>query len=157
MKLQYRAAAAADAQECVRIRAHTRENAISEKQLAELGITPRSWAMGIDSGELPGFVCVANACVVGYCFGSSKTGEVVVLALLPAFENLGIGKQLLGLVVASLMAAGHQRLFLACSPDPTVRSYGFYRQLGWRSTDAFDDHGDEILALVRPEASVSGV
>jgi ribosomal protein S18 acetylase RimI-like enzyme len=113
--------------------------------------------MGIDSGELPGFVCVANACVVGYCFGSSKTGEVVVLALLPAFENLGIGKQLLGLVVASLMAAGHQRLFLACSPDPTVRSYGFYRQLGWRSTDAFDDHGDEILALVRPEASVSGV
>lgn len=155
--MEYRAAATNDAQECIRIRALTRENPISEVQLAELGITPRSWAMGIDSGELPGFVCVANGGVVGYCFGSSKTGEVVVLALLPAFENLGIGKQLLDLVVARLMTGGHQRLFLACSPDPTVRSYGFYRRLGWRSTDTFDDHGDEILELVQPEAPVSRV
>jgi hypothetical protein len=26
-----------------------------------------------------------------------------------------------------------------------VRSYGFYRHLGWRSTGSFDDRGDEIL------------
>ena len=113
--------------------------------------------MGIHGGESPGFVCEAEGCLVGYCFGSSKTGEVVVLALLPAFENLGIGKQLLALVVASLIEGGHRRLFLGCSPEPTVRSYGFYRHLGWRSTGAFDDNGDEVLEFVQPEAPVSGV
>ena len=45
---------------------------------------------------------------------------------------------------------GTQRLwahpaFLDCSPDPKVRSYGFYRHLGWQSTGALDTHGDEIL------------
>ena len=48
-------------------------------------------------------------------------------------------------VTRDLVELGHSRLFLGCSPDPKGRSYGFYRHLGWRSTETFDHKGDEIL------------
>lgn len=147
--LEYRSATPLDVSECVRIRGLTRENAISAQCLAALGITTESWANGIRSGELPGFICMAGTEMVGYCFGSSATGEVIVLALLPVHEGLGIGRHLLNLVVSHLHALGHQRLFLGCSSDPSVRSYGFYRRLGWKSTGTVDNHGDEVLELER--------
>ena len=86
--------------------------------------------------------------MAGYCFGSSKTGEVIVLALQPAYESRGIGRELLTLVVSHLRTLGHRRLFLGCSSNSAVRSYGFYRHLGWQSTSVIDRHGDEVLELV---------
>jgi len=85
----------------------------------------------------------------GYCFGARDSGEIVVLALHPAAEGHGLGKQLLQLVIEELRELGHRRLSLGCSADPQVRSYGFYRHLGWRSTGTFDDRGDELLELVQ--------
>ena len=143
----YRPAQPADVAECIVIRGQTRENAVSVARLASLGITHESWSESVRAGELPGFVCCDGARIVGYCFGERATGEVVVLALLPDAENRGIGRQLLTLVVADLMRAGHTRLFLGCSTDPASRSYGFYRHLGWRSTGQVDHHGDEILEV----------
>lgn len=46
-----------------------------------------------------------------------------------------------------LRALEFERLFLACSSDPNVRSYGFYRHLGWMATGEHDEAGDEILQL----------
>jgi hypothetical protein len=40
--------------------------------------------------------------------------------------------------VSALNPLGLARLFLGCSSDPKVRSYGFYRHLGWRSTGVTD-------------------
>ena len=91
---------------------------------------------------------MASEEMAGYCYGSSTTGEVIVLALQPAYEGLGIGRELLNLVVVHLRSLGHHRLFLGCASDPAVRSYGFYRHLGWRSTGAVDHYGDEVLELV---------
>jgi len=68
-------------------------------------------------------------------------------ALLPDFENLGIGRELLDRTSKELAKLGHARLFLGCSPDPRSRSYGFYRHLGWRSTGTYDQYGDEILEI----------
>lgn len=148
--MNFRPASPLDAHECVRIRGLTRENAVSAQRLAEVGITAESWANDIRTGALPGFICMVGTEMAGYCYGASKTGEVIVLALLPAYENLGIGRQLLSLVVTQLRSLGHHRLFLGCSPDPAVRSYGFYRHLGWQSTGTVDQHGDEVLELVSP-------
>ena len=156
MHLEYLRATPSDASECVRIRALTRENAISEERLRSIGITAESWANDIRSGELPGFIGKVGFHMAGYCFGASKTGEVIVLALLPAYEGKGMGRELLSLVVTHLRGLGHQRLFLGCSSDPTVRSYGFYRQLGWRSTGVVDRHGDEVLELGAYESPASG-
>ncbi len=148
MTSQFRPAVPSDAVECVRIRGLTRENAVSEERLRNVGITAESWANDIRNGSLPGFVCESNARLVGYCFGDTQTGEVVVLALLPDYESQGLGRQLLGMVVAQLRGCGHRRLFLGCSADPTCRSYGFYRHLGWRSCGTVDRFGDEVLEFI---------
>ena len=140
-----RAATEDDIPACLVLRGRTRENAISPERLAGMGITAASWSDEVRTGALLGFVCVDRGTVVGYCFGEAATGEVVVLALLPEHEGRGIGRHLLGLVVAQLAAAGHARLFLGCSPDPRTRSHGFYRHLGWTPTGRFDSRGDELL------------
>ena len=148
MPLLFRPATVDDIPACVVLRGRTRENAISAERLAAAGVTAESWAGDVRSGSLPGFVCVDEGTIVGYCFGERVSGEVVVLALLPSHEAQGIGKHLLSLVVGLLASAGHKRLFLGCSPDEATRSHGFYRHLGWVSTGTFDHAGDEVLELL---------
>ncbi len=141
----YRKAVPEDAPKCIAIRGCTRENAFSEKQLAALGITLSTWREGIRDGSLPGYVCCIDEEMVGYCFGDRETGEIVVLALLPDYEQLGIGKMLLYLMTQEMRRKGFKRIFLGCSTDTTSRSYGFYRHLGWIPTGELDTAGDEIL------------
>lgn len=145
MILEYRAALPEDVPECLDVRGRTRENAISEEGLRARGITLQSWTDDVRQGVLPGHVCLADGRIVGFCFGVRESGEVAVLALLPELENQGIGRTLLARVVQDLKTLGFNRLFLGSSPDPSTRSYGFYRHLGWRSTGTFDAAGDEIL------------
>lgn len=145
--LGFRVALPDDAEACVALRGVTRENAVSEDRLRSLGITAESWAEDIRVRSVSGYICEFDGDVVGYCFGSNSTGEVVVLAVRPDFEHRGVGRRLLSLVSDDLFALGHTRLFLGCSPDSRTRSYGFYRYLGWRSTGDFDAHGDEILEI----------
>ena len=72
-----------DAAACIDLRGRTRENAFSAAQLAELGITPESWAAGIAQGDSIGRVAWEGERMAGYCFADRATGEVLVLALLP--------------------------------------------------------------------------
>ena len=144
---KYRPALPEDAAECVVVRGRTRQNAASEEWLRSIGITSKSWGENIRSGALPGDVCVVDGEIVGFCFGVRETGEIQVLAVLPDFENCGVGRELLNRTSKELAKLGHARLFLGCSPDPASRSYGFYRHLGWRSTGTFDKYGDEILEI----------
>ncbi len=146
--LNTRPAVPSDIAECIVIRGKTRENAISKTRLAELGITEASWAAQVESGELLGYVYHVGGQMAAYCFGSVSTGEIVVLALLPEHENQGIGKTLLQNVMSDLKSLGHGRLFLGCAADPKVRSFGFYRHLGWRATGQRDGYGDEVLEYV---------
>lgn len=148
MNLKYRPALPEDAEECVVMRGKTRQNAFSREQLRGIGITSKSWGENIESGARPGHVCICEGNIVGYCFGVRETGEIEVLAIMADFENRGIGRELLGRTIRQLAKLGHSRLFLACSPDPNSRSYGFYRHLGWRSTETFDQNGDEILEMM---------
>ncbi|HEV7324777.1 MAG TPA: GNAT family N-acetyltransferase [Bosea sp. (in: a-proteobacteria)] len=145
MTIAYRRAVPDDTPACVVLRGRTRENAFSVERLAEAGVTLESWRSAVADGSLPGHVATEDGRIVGYCFGERETGEIAVVALLPDYEGQGVGRTLLSLVVAELKERGFTRLFLSCSSDPAVRSYGFYRHLGWRSTGSFDDRGDEIL------------
>lgn len=147
MPLTHRPARPEDAPACIALRGRTRQNAISATQLAAMGITADSWAEGIGSGATPGHLAFEGDTLAGYCFGDRDSGEVLVLALLPAFEGGGLGRDLLACVVQQLAGLGHRRLFLGCSTDPASRSHGFYRHLGWQPTGRLDGHGDEILEL----------
>lgn len=148
MSFRYDPAPSSLTAEYIRLRGMTRENPVSEARLREHGITVESWADEIESGELAGTTAHAGDRLVGYCFGNTRSGEVVVLAVLPDAEGQGVGRQLLTTVIADLQSRGHRRLFLGCSADPRVRSYGFYRHLGWRSTGAVDPRNDEVLELI---------
>ena len=147
MPLNFRPATPQDIAACIEIRGRTRENAVPAARLAELGVTEASWSGGVRQGTLVGFVAEQEAALVGYCFGDAATGEIVVLALLPTHEGLGLGRQLLTMTVGHLKLLGHSRLFLGCSDDPSHRSYGFYRRLGWLPTGKRDGFGDEVLEL----------
>ena len=147
MSLEFRPALPEDVAECLDVRGRTRQNAASEEFLHSIGITTESWAENIRCGALPGYVCTVAGNIVGFCFGARETGEIEVVAMLPDFEDRGIGRELLNKTVETLAGLGHRRIFLACSPDPKSRSYGFYRHLGWRSTATFDQYGDEILEI----------
>lgn len=143
--LHYLPAHPEDTAAFVALRGQTRQNAIPAGRLAELGITAESWADMMENGSLSGVTCDHEGELAGYCFGDLETGEIVVLALLPAYEGQGIGRKLLELVIKQLHARGHQRLFLGCSSDPQSRSHGFYRHLGWQPTGETDRYGDEVL------------
>ena len=145
--LVFRATRTSDVEACFRVRERTRENAISREQLAAVGITPESFSAALESGRVNGWVCEDDSQVVGFCSGDTETGEVLVLAVLPGYEGRGIGGRLLAEVVDELRAQGHRRLWLAASPDPATRAYGFYRSQGWTSTGERDAVGDEILVL----------
>ena len=119
--LKYRPALPEDAAECVVVRGRTRQNAASEEWLRSIGITSESWGQNIRSGALPGHVCIVDGKIVGFCFGVRETGEIQVIALLPAFEKRGIGRELLDRTSKELAKLGHARLFLGCSPDPASR------------------------------------
>jgi ribosomal protein S18 acetylase RimI-like enzyme len=139
-----------DIEEIFDVRGATRENAISRDRLAALGITPASVAEHLAAGATRGWVCVTEARIVGFCIAESATGEVIVLAVLPAFEGRGIGKTLLSRAVDWLRSFRPPRIWLGASSDPTTRSHGFYRALGWRSVGQRDTHGDEVLELPSP-------
>ncbi len=139
-----------DAADCVWLRGQTRENAVSPERLASLGITIASWGSDIRTRVLTGYICTLNDAMIGYCFGSTASGEIVVLALLPEYEGHGVGKQLLSRVIGAPVKLGKSRFFLGCSADPKSRSYAFYRHLGWRPTGEIDRYGDEILQYYQP-------
>jgi GNAT superfamily N-acetyltransferase len=146
-ELTWRKAVPDDAAACIALRGRTRENAFTESQLRDLGITVESWGDGIRDGLFSGHVCWADDRMVGYCFGDTDSGEIVVLAILPGYEGAGIGKRLLRQVIDEFAANGFTSLFLGCSTDPASRSHGFYRHLGWTPTGTLDEAGDEILTL----------
>jgi GNAT superfamily N-acetyltransferase len=147
MPIEYRSAPAELSAQYIELRGQTRSNPITVDALRAFGITAESWAQDIRTGQTEGFVAVSGAQVIGYSFGSSHTGEVLVLAVRRDYEGQGVGQRLLSLLVELLKSRGHTRLFLGCSPDPTVRSHGFYRHLGWQSTGSLDANGDEVLEL----------
>ncbi len=150
--IHYRPALPADIARCIEIRGKTRQNPVSEEVLEEFGVTRASWEASTEKKQLIGFVAESQAQVVGFCFGDTESGEIAVLALLPEHEGYGMGKTLLLLVLDTLFKLGHQKVWLAASPEPEIRAYGFYRYLGWQPTGQIDPRGDEILEYKKPLA-----
>ena len=142
-----RNATPADLSICMDIRGRTKQNAIPKEVLESLGITVESWTVAMNEGNIIGNVSEVEGNVVGFTYGDTQTGEVLVLAILADYEGKGIGKALLETMVGRLKDLGHQRLWLATASDPEMRSHGFYRKLGWTSTGEFLENTDEILEL----------
>ncbi len=148
MRPQIRPTRDEDVAELFRVRAATRDNAISVTRLAELGITPASVRADLRIGAIHSWVGLDAGQVVAFCSVADHSGEVLVLAVQAGFEGLGLGRALLGTAVRHLReVAGCPRIWLMAGADLTLRSHGFYRALGWRTSGRVDAHGDEELLL----------
>lgn len=143
----FRKSSPADIEPTFAVRAATRENPIPELQLAVWGITADSVRERYARGDYIGWVCEDQGRIVGFCTGDLAGGEVLVLALLPEYEGMGVGKRLLSLLVGAMRESGRSDLWLSASPDPKIRAHGFYRALGWKPTGAVMENGDEVLVL----------
>lgn len=145
MNIKYRTANVLDLNRCFEIRGLTQDNAFSENDLTAIGVTKNLWSTLIEDGTLIGNIASINELTIGFCIGDTKSGEVLVLAVLAGYEGIGIGKNLLKETSSDLFSFGHSELWLAASATPVVRAYGFYRSVGWQPTNTFDGNGDEIL------------
>ncbi|GAC33258.1 GNAT family N-acetyltransferase [Paraglaciecola polaris] len=147
MKIEFRQAKKQDIDRCIEVRGLTSDNQFTKNDLAAIGVTAVSWSPLIENSEIVGSVALDKNIIVGFCFGESVTGEILVLAVLSGYERFGIGKELLSSASKQLFTMGHKELYLAASATPVVRSYGFYRRVGWQPTNTYNDDGDEILTL----------
>jgi GNAT superfamily N-acetyltransferase len=145
--ISYKMANLDNASLCIKIRGLTREKDFPEEDYQRIGISTDPWSAGIQDGSFPGYVACVDGKMIGYCFGDRDIGEIIALAIQPDYEGKGVGKTLLGLVVEGFKRLGFSRLFLSCSNDRMVRSYQFYRHLGWESTGEADYFGDEVLEI----------
>jgi GNAT superfamily N-acetyltransferase len=109
------------------------------------GPLPSAMAAESRSERIKVWECRVNTRVVGRCVASLLSGEILFVGVLPSYEDLGIGKTLLASACQWLRASGASRIWLQTFPDPRLRSYGFYRAVGWRPTGERTEDGDEIL------------
>jgi N-acetylglutamate synthase-like GNAT family acetyltransferase len=147
MKIEFRQATNQDIDRCIKVRGLTSDNQLPKNDLAVIGVTAISWSPLIENSEIIGAVALEKNIIIGFCFGESATGEILVLAVLSGYEEFGIGKELLSSTSNQLFTIGNKELYLAASATPVVRSYGFYRHVGWQPTNTYNDDGDEILTL----------
>jgi ribosomal protein S18 acetylase RimI-like enzyme len=145
MILDYRRASNSDLDICADIRGATRDNSIDKATLIQFGVTTELWSPKMEKGTYIGVVAEDKGEVIAYCYGNTETGEVLVLAVLPYYEGYGVGEKLLLMVVECLFSQGLTELWLAAGASSSIRSYGFYRHIGWSPTGELDDNGDEIL------------
>jgi GNAT superfamily N-acetyltransferase len=121
---------AADLPELFDLRAVTRENPYSRDDLRKIGITVESSAAALRTTHR-GWLCESDGVKAGFAIGDGKTGEMCVIAVLPAFEGRGVGSRLLQLVETWLYSLGWKDLWLWTSPDTRMRAHSFYTKRGW--------------------------
>jgi ribosomal protein S18 acetylase RimI-like enzyme len=136
-----------DVPELFNVRIATRENAMTMEALAKMGITPESTAEAM-AVNVADWVFEVSGKIVGFSMENKDTGEMLVVAVLPEYENQGIGKRLMELIQDWLFSHGYQEIWLLENPDPNIRAYGFYRKLGWVPA-GFHESGNQILKLHR--------
>ena len=128
--LQFREIEPGDVPALITVRVATRENAYTREQLEGLGITESSVTDMIGTSHR-GWLCEDGGRVAGFAMGNRRTGEMWVIAILPEYEDRGIGRRLLGLVEDWLWSEGWEEIWLTTDVDPALRAYGFYRKMGW--------------------------
>lgn len=144
--IKVRAATEADIEAMFDIRAATHENAIPRERLAALGITPASLREALAGGVYRAWVMEDEpGRLLAFCGADTASGEVAVLAVRAGHQGRGLGRALLSEAVRALQTAGCTRLWLMASPDPALRSHGFYRAQGWLPSGRRDAQGDEEL------------
>ncbi|WP_122727645.1 GNAT family N-acetyltransferase [Pseudomonas canadensis] len=122
------------------IRTSVVQNHLSVEQMADLGITPQVLADSIRAAPCV-WIAEAEGQPAAFAMVDLAEGEVFAMFVRPAFENLGLGRQLMAVAEAALFEH-HDRLFLITDGRDGIRANGFYQRLGWSVVGPVE--GDDV-------------
>jgi len=130
-QLTFRQAGAADIAAMSAIRLAVTENRLRDP-------TRVTHAMYIDYLDRLGrsWVCEADGVIAGFACADKIDSSIWALFVDPSHEGLGIGKQLLAIMVDYLFALGHETIRLSTSA--ATRADAFYAAQGWRRGEMKD-------------------
>ena len=112
------------------VRTKTRENNMTLDELEKLGITEKSVTEMLNNTHR-GWLCKVDGKVVGFSMGNKTNGEMWVIAILPEYEEKGIGAKIITEVENWLFSEGWNEIWLTTDVDESLRAYGFYKKQGW--------------------------
>lgn len=149
MQITYREIKSQDIEAIFDVRIQTWHHPRGAEELTEMGITPQTVRELMKTSHR-GWLAERDGSAVGFVMGNKRTGEMWVIAVLPQFENRGIGKTLMSLVEEWLISEGCEELWLTTDPNESHRAVGFYRHLGWQDWKMED--GDRFMRKRTPSA-----
>ncbi|MCS3429790.1 GNAT family N-acetyltransferase [Klebsiella sp. BIGb0407] len=131
MKTLIRPALTTDIQAIFSIRTAVKENHLSLEQLTEMGITPE---VILEMLALPDCIWVAeiNEITAGFAIADLEEGAIFALFVLPEYEGLGLGKQLMNHAEAALF---QQYAQIWLETDSESRAAAFYQRRGWEAVE----------------------
>jgi GNAT superfamily N-acetyltransferase len=119
-----------------RVRLAVVENALTEDQLRNLGITPEFFKAELGQ-RYHAWVIEEDGQVVGFSVADVQTFSIWALFVIPGFEGRGFGTRLLDRAVDRLWDRGATRIWL--KTDPATRAAEFYRRSGWRESGTLEN------------------
>lgn len=140
MQVLIRAATADDVETLCAIRTSVVQNHLSLEQMADRGITPQVLVDTLNAAPCA-WIAEVDGQAAGFSMVDLAEGEVFAMFVQPAYENLGLGRQLMAKAEAALFEH-HDRLYLVTDGRDEVRANGFYQRLGWCVADHVD--GDDV-------------
>ncbi|KUM44794.1 GNAT family N-acetyltransferase [Pseudomonas sp. EpS/L25] len=125
-----RLATLADVTALFAIRTAVADNALTQEQLADLGITPQAIATAL-AAEPCAWVLELGGEVVGFSMVDLAAGEVFALFVRPDRQGQGFGSRLLAAAETALFRR-HALIWLVTDGASSVRANAFYRARGWQ-------------------------
>lgn len=102
--------------------------------------------------DCSGWVGCADGKAVGFGLADSKTGGVVVVAVLPDFVGQGIGRDIMKQAEAWLFSHGWNEISLTLPEKTDGRTTGFFHHLGWSDWKA--EAGERDLKKANPRTTI---
>ncbi|KAA8563545.1 hypothetical protein FX985_03615 [Pseudomonas extremaustralis] len=122
------------------IRTAVVQNHLSREQMTDLGITPQVLTDSIREADCA-WIAQVDGQPAGFSMVNLVAGEVFAMFVLPVYENLGLGRQLMAVAEAALFEH-HETLFLITDGRDEVRANGLYQRLGW--SVVANEMGDDV-------------
>lgn len=149
INLTFREATLDDIPQIQIVRHSVKENVLSEAEL----VTDDDCAdYLLKRGK--GWVCALNQEIVGFAIADLKDNNIWALFVKPAFENQGIGRKLLWIMLNWYFSQGKNKVWLRTAPD--TRAASFYKKAGWIETGVhgngeikFEIKSEEWFAMVQ--------
>jgi len=125
--MNFREALISDIPQMTAVRLAVKENSLSNPAL----ITEQDYVDHL-SARGKGWVCEIDGNVVGFAIGDLEKKNVWALFVLPGYEEKGIGRELLILLLDWYYSNTNDTIWLSTAPD--TRAADFYRSFGFNET-----------------------